>query len=285
MLAGRRCGTARKTPEPPESPRIATKDTVIKLFISDIDGCLATAYCAYDLRSMQTLADYAAAAGEIGADEARPAFTLCSGRPYSYVEAMTQVLGVRLPVLFEAGGGLFDPVAARITWNPTFTEEAAAQMQEVARWMQQEVVPGTSMSLDFGKKTQAGIVGPDADEVARQASVVREFVAARFPDFVVFDTEVSIDVLHRDVTKRQALDWLGERLGVTLNEMAYVGDTNGDLEALKAVGFSFAPANATDAVKAAVQVVTPGRVIEGVLAAYRWCLAHNEARLGLNVEG
>ena len=61
--------------------------------------------------------------------------------------------------------------------------------------------------------------------------------------------------------------------------MAFIGDSNGDLGALETVGYSFAPANATAEVRARVQVVTDGRGIDGVLEAYRWCLARNEALL------
>ena len=59
--------------------------------------------------------------------------------------------------------------------------------------------------------------------------------------------------------------------------MAFIGDANGDLGALETVGYSFAPANATAEVKARVQLVTDGWGIDGVLEAYRWCLARNEA--------
>ena len=252
---------------------------MIRLFVSDIDGCLADAYCPFSLSHMQTLAGYARAAGlldQAGRPPALPAFTLCSGRPYSYVEAMTQVLGLRTPVLFESGGGLFDPAAAQIVWNPRFTDDHAEAIADVRRFMEREVLPGTLMSYDFGKRTQAGVIGPDADEVAAKVPVVEDYVAAEHPDLHVFHTPVSIDVLPPGLDKRRGLEWLGERLGVSLDEMAYIGDSNGDLEALGAVGSSFAPANATEEVRERVDVVLRGSLIEAVLAAYRWCISENE---------
>ncbi len=72
------------------------------------------------------------------------------------------------------------------------------------------------------------------------------------------------------------MEMVAEQEGLTLDELAFIGDTGGDIEALQAVGFSFAPANAQPAVKAAVRIVTEGAVLDGVLEAYRWCIRHNE---------
>ncbi len=252
---------------------------MIKLFVSDIDGCLSEPFRPFNRLRFQELAAYIGAADAFEGEGALPAFSLCSGRSLSYVEAMTQALGVRVPVLCEAGGGLFDPVTARVAWHPDFTGEVEAQIEQVRRWMLGACVPGTRLAFDYGKRTQAGLMGADAAEIAAHVPVVERYVAGRFPDLCVFHTPVSIDVLPVAVTKRQGLRWLGERLGCPLDQMAFIGDTNGDLGALEAVGYSFAPANATEAVRRTAQVVTGGQLIEGVLEAYRWCVARNEAHL------
>lgn len=244
----------------------------VRLFVSDIDGCLSEPYCAYDLERFVALAGLARAAE---AEPWRPRFSLCSGRAYPYVEAMSQVLGLRAPVLFESGGGLFDPVAARVRWNPAFTPDVAAQLDAVRRWFEDDALPGTGLMYDYGKRTQAGVIGPDHEEVAAWVPRVEAYVAERHPELVVFHTPVSIDVVARAITKREAMPWLADVAGVDVAEIAYIGDTNGDLGALAAVGFSFAPANADPAVRAAVDVVTEGSVTDGVLEAYRWCLGHN----------
>lgn len=249
---------------------------MIRLFVSDIDGCLAEPYCAYALDHFVTLAALAQRAGAVGEGEL-PAFSLCSGRAYAYVEAVTQVLGLQAPVLFESGGGLFDPAARRVFWNPRFTDALAAQLEEVRHWMVGTCEPGTSMMYDYGKRTQAGLIGPDPEEVARYVLEVEAYVAERFPGLRVFHTDVSIDVVPAGITKRQGMDWLAERTGVPLSAMAFIGDTNGDIEALQAVGYAFAPENAAPAVKRAAGAVTRGGTIEGVIEAYRWCVARHEA--------
>lgn len=253
---------------------------MIKLFVSDIDGCLAEPYRPYDLDRFQQMAAYAAAAPAPGASAPRPAVSLCSGRCYAYVEAMAQVLGLTTPVLFESGGGMFDPVNAQTMWNPAFTPEVEAQLQDVRRWMLDTLCgPNTTISLDHNKRTQAGIVSPSQDEINAHLPAVEAFVAEVSPELHVFTTHVSIDVLPAHITKKQGLQWLGRHLGLSMVDMAYIGDTNGDLPALQEVGLSFAPANAEERVQQEVDIVTESPVLAGTLEAYAWCVERNEALL------
>lgn len=247
---------------------------IIRLFISDIDGCLAEPYAPYDLDRFQRLRRLIDAAD---ADPAVPALTLCSGRSYSYVEAMTQVTGVRVPVLFESGGGLFDPVQVQVQWNPALTPAIEEQLQQVQAWLLGECLPGTTAMYDYGKRTQAGIVSADHEEIAALVPLVEAYVEQQMPDLRVFHTPISIDVLAPTITKKQALHWLSGILDLPLQHMAYIGDTNGDLEALAEVGVSFAPANATPEVRALVTHTTQGAILQGVLEAYDQCIAYNRS--------
>lgn len=251
---------------------------LIKLFVSDIDGCLAEAFTGYDLKRMNTLRRYAAqaeAAHAQGQPSALPRFSLCSGRPSPYVEAMGQALDLRVPVLFESGGGAFDLSTGLLSWHPQFTPAIEKQVDALKSWLRTHVMPDTHMSVEIAKRTQAGIYGPDAGEVYAQLPAVHAHVAAQHPDFTVFHTDVSIDVVHHTLTKREGIAWLGQMLGYTFDEIAYIGDTNGDLPALSAVRYPFAPPNATSSVQR-VTTVTRGAVIAGVLEAYRWCIRHNK---------
>lgn len=252
---------------------------MIGLFVSDIDGCLAEPYQPFDLEGFKTLRDYAASP-----DETVPAFSLCSGRSYAYVEAMTQALGLTVPVLFESGGGMFDPIAAQLIWNPGFTTDVEVQLQAVRHYMAQTCLPDTAMSLDYGKRTQAGLVGPHEHEIMEALPGVQDFVTSQGMALHVFHTPYSIDVVAPGLTKRQAMDWLGDHLGYSLQEMAFIGDTNGDLEAILAVGYGFAPANAAQAIREQVDQVTEGHLVRGVIEAYRWCIAQNEATRSLTMQ-
>jgi 3-deoxy-D-manno-octulosonate 8-phosphate phosphatase (KDO 8-P phosphatase) len=56
--------------------------------------------------------------------------------------------------------------------------------------------------------------------------------------------------------KEAALRQFAEECGLTLDEVAFMGDDVNDLAAIAAAGFSAAPADAHDSVRAAVQLVT-----------------------------
>ncbi len=250
---------------------------MINLFVTDIDGCLSEPYQAYHLDGFTTLQRYARDAEPPTAASVTPAVSVCSGRSYPYVEAITQALGLTVPVLFESGGGRFDPVEAQITWNPALTDEVEDELTEMRRWLRTECVPGTKMSIDHAKRTQAGIVSPDEDEIREAHPRIRAFVDNHLPDLHTFATDVSVDVVPDGITKRSGLEWLTDHLGVTMSETAYIGDTGSDVAALNAVGTSFAPSNANEEVRDAVDYVMTDAVIEGTLNAYRHCLDQNQA--------
>jgi len=241
---------------------------MIRLFVTDIDGCLAEPYTPYDLTGLSTLRDRAARDRD-----AAPTLSICSGRPYPYVEAVSQALDVTAPVLFESGGGRFDPVAAQTAWSPHLTDELEAKLQTVRQWFVTECIPGTHLSLDHAKRTQAGVVSPSVEEIRTVRPRAEEFVAEEAPGLHVFSTDVSVDVVPPNITKQDGLEWLADHLGLGLDEIAYIGDANADLDALNAVGLSFAPANATEEVRDCVDHVTEGAVLDGVLEAYRHCQA------------
>ena len=61
---------------------------------------------------------------------------------------------------------------------------------------------------------------------------------------------------------------LCEELQISLSEIAYIGDDLGDIELLKAVGFSAAPANAPEYIQALVHCVTKKSGGEGAFREF-----------------
>lgn len=60
--------------------------------------------------------------------------------------------------------------------------------------------------------------------------------------------------------------------GMRLHEIAFIGDTWADAEAIEAVGAGFAPQNGIPAAKCAADLVTDGAVIDGVVETHQWCV-------------
>ncbi len=249
-----------------------------KLFISDIDGCISQPYQSMRADGVAALTVLAQQGGALGSSAVYPALSLCSGRPMPYVECLTQALGLQMPVLFESGGGIFDPVNARITWSPHLTPDVVKQVREVTRWFETECVPGTLMVVDYAKRAHAGIIGPDPAEIQAAIPKVEAFVRTAGLAFDVLPTHLSIDVVPKGITKETGMQWLLDSLGLSFDTVAYIGDSLGDLAALKLAGSSFAPENAKSVVKEAVDYVVPAEV-EGVLVAIKMCIARNQQTL------
>ena len=246
---------------------------MISLFLADIDGCLSEPYVPFDLDGFRRLREWGARAAE---DPRYPRVGICSGRSYAYVEATAQALGLRAPALFESGGGRFDLEAARITWNPALTPAVEAALGACRGFLLEAVVPRSeTVSFDYGKRSQAGIVSPVVGECETFLPEIEAFVAAEAPGLVAYHTPYSVDVVPEALTKVQALRWLAAADGLGLEAVAFIGDTNGDAPAIAAAGLGFAPANGARAAHEAADVVTAAPVLGGVLEAYRACLARN----------
>jgi 3-deoxy-D-manno-octulosonate 8-phosphate phosphatase (KDO 8-P phosphatase) len=81
--------------------------------------------------------------------------------------------------------------------------------------------------------------------------------------------KLKIDHLFQGVTnKLECADKLCNQLGITLGEVAYIGDDINDMELLKAVGYSGAPQNAPAYIKKLVHQVIPVRGGEGAFRAF-----------------
>lgn len=246
---------------------------MLKLFLTDIDGCLSEPYVAYDLDAFAQLRAWARRAET---DPRFPRIGLCTGRSYGYAEAVAQALDLRAPALFESGAGSFDLQAARITWHPALTAEVEAELARTRAFLVSEIVPRSeTVSYDYGKRSQAGIVTPRPGECEASLPEIEAFVAAETPALRAFHTPFSVDVIARELTKANALAWTARSEGLEVSELAFIGDTVGDAEAIHVAGLGVAPANSDDAARDAADFVTPGEAVEGVLQAYRACLERN----------
>ncbi|MGA0254937.1 MAG: HAD family hydrolase [Rhodothermales bacterium] len=234
---------------------------MITLFVSDIDGCLAMPYESFRMDRIQVLSERIHAPGT-------PAFSLCSGRAYAYVEAMTQLLGLRLPTLFESGAGMFDVTTGQSAFHPSFTSKLQRDVKDIQAYMAEVISRYPGLSMDYAKQTQGAAAGRQEFGLYDALAEIRGFVEAEFPHFNTFHTHISIDVVPTGLTKAEGIAWLADHMGIALEEVAFIGDTNGDVPALDIVGRSFAPANGQDAVKARVDHASALNDIDAVIEAF-----------------
>lgn len=246
---------------------------MIQLFVSDIDGCLSEPFKQFEQSTLEKLARYNSESLRNTRGRAIPV-SICSGRSYPYVEAMTQVLGLHMPVLFDAGAGLFDPQATTCEWHPAFDSATRNSVGELVVFLE-GLIKNRALQIDYAKRTQAGLAGTNPQDIEWARKCIAAHVEEYYPSFRTYSTPVSVDVVPAYLDKRIGLEWLCEKLGLSMSNIAYIGDTEGDIDALRAAGRSYAPANAHKSVKSVVDVVTLNPLAKGVLEAYEDVLTVN----------
>lgn len=219
---------------------------MIKLFVTDLDGCVSHPFKTPDWEAINRLRELNLMSRN---DDKIPPLTICTGRPFPYAEAVAQWLDVQHPFVFESAG-LFVWDGHRIETALNSENGELDPIYAMQKWLQNEILPNyPDMVLEFTKMMDAGIVSPNKKVVDEVHAVIMEKIEADFPDLEVHTTDVSVNVLLPGNNKLQGLKLLGKYVGIGLDEMAYIGDSGGDVVALKNVKMAFSPSNARQVAK------------------------------------
>lgn len=244
---------------------------MIKLFITDIDGCLLEPFKTPDWEVLQQIKELNSRSGD---DPAVPPLTLCTGRPMPYAEATAQWMDIRQPIVFESAG-IFQLDGYRVTVNGSFTGEAEREVGALKQWLKREIITQyEGMTAEFSKLMDAGLIHPDESVIREALPRVRAHVEEHHEAFEVHWTEVSINVILKGNNKETGIRSLCEMQQIDPAEAAYIGDSSGDIPGLRVVGRPFAPANASEAVKQVAEVI-PEQTSRAVLEAYRQVIKGN----------
>lgn len=249
---------------------------MIKLFVTDLDGCVSYPFKTPDWDAINRLREINRKSGN--SDGMIPPLTICTGRPFPYAEAVAQWLDVRLPFVFESAG-LFHWDGFRIETALKDGENELEPIRTMRSWLEKEVLPDfPGSALEFTKMMDAGVVSPDEDVIDRIYERVMIRIKNEFPDLEVHTTEVSVNILMPGNDKLQGMKLLGASLGVDLQEMAYIGDSSGDVPALKHVKFPFSPKNARQIAKDHSEVL-PFETTRAVVEAYERVIKYNRSQV------
>lgn len=251
---------------------------MIRLFVTDLDGCISHPFRA---PAWDALVELARLHAQRHAEPAIPPLTLCTGRPLPYAEAVAQWLSVTTPILFESGSGMYDPVAHQVRWSPRIGARTERALERLRGRIHGELVPRYPGTLaELAKHKDVGVIHPDPRVIETLREIIASMAAEHADaDIEVHHTEISVSVIPRAANKGAGLRWLGEHLGIAPADMAYIGDSAGDLPAIEQAGMAFAPSNAVVTVKAKAEV-TRGEATAGVLEAYRAVIEHNRRAAG-----
>lgn len=249
---------------------------MIKLFVTDLDGCVSHPFVTPDWEAINRLRELNI---QSRTNDIIPPLSICTGRPFPYAEAVAQWLDVQVPFVFESAG-LFHLDKHRFETAIDHENGELEPIREMQKWLQKEILPNyPDTALEFTKMMDAGIVCPNEDVVNEVHDVILKKVAETYPDLEVHTTEVSVNILMPGNNKLQGLKMLGEHLNIGLDEMAYIGDSSGDVIALKHVKFAFSPANARQVAKDHSQVLQQ-ETTEAVVKAYEQIIEYNREQSG-----
>ncbi len=103
------------------------------------------------------------------------------------------------------------------------------------------------------------------DELVARKALIEKAFPGRFN--VLFSAPTFLEIMPQGVDKGKGIRRLGELYGVGADEIMALGDSQNDLDMLKAAGVPVAMANAAEEVKAAAAYVTASNDDDGVAAA------------------
>ena len=220
----------------------------MKLIVLDVDGVLSRGEArSFDLSLLARLAGLNRRARQ---GESVPAVTLNTGRPSAYVEAVMQAIGGWRPALYESGAGLYFPETYQFETTPLLSQQRRRALQEVIRRVDQALVRSGRAYWQPGKSVCYTLFACPPLTIADFSTEVEAIAAEVSDQFVVTPAELALNIHPAGIDKGAGLHWLARVTGIDPAGMAGVGDSKGDLDFLRLVGYPAAPANATDEVKA-----------------------------------
>lgn len=226
-----------------------------KHIICDVDGCLVPPRGHnWDFQSLAILAEQIRKREFI--------FTLCSGRPATFMEALARQLNITSPLICENGSLLFDPQTKRGLVHPNIPREFIKERPNIRRTIE-KLIAGTDAVIELGKDVMFSVNSTNPGQFGDLMPKIQGALKGA-PVDIQFSGR-SIEVIPRGVTKAQGLAFWAETMNVSVSDTVSIGDADNDLEILRAAGHAAAPANCTPNVRAVAEYISPYPMVEGVL--------------------
>ena len=238
----------------------------VRWIIADVDGCLSPEKSvAWELEPFLEVARLSREASE-GRNTLAP-MTLCTGRPQPYAEVLAKLLDVRAPLICENGAVLYTLHDNHAWYGPGVTEAKIHGLRAVRDFIETTILPPLpGVVMQFGKEAQLSVFSEHPECFPSIQHRIETFVIDRGgPDLLINTSHFYLNISLTGVDKGNALRALLEQLGCRPEEVAGIGDTEGDLPLRETVGFFACPANARESIKAVADYVSPYEDVRGML--------------------
>ncbi|MEX2502618.1 MAG: HAD hydrolase family protein [Trueperaceae bacterium] len=253
----------RRTGDPHDPTLAFALREPIRVFACDIDGCLApVGHGSYDMTAMARIQSISRSSEH---DPSVPALTLVTGRPQPYVDALLQMLHVRLPASFENGAGLCARHPYR-SWFVLEVEEGRDVLQRAERLLADQ----DDLTLQLGKAASMSVFAVDSEALPVPALAERLNAWADQHDLplTIDPSSDCVNLLLPGVDKVRGLTALCDATDVTPAQVAGIGDSVGDAAWLRRCGVSVAPSGARPEARDAVAYASILPDAHATLATY-----------------
>ena len=253
------------------------------LFLSDIDGTLVRGEIGLAPGVIAAARAYTAAGGLLA---------VCTGRAPVSALPVAQALGTNAPCVLYGGAALFDRAQNAVLWSRPFAPEVRSGIAGVL-----SALPGVSVQAFTQREiyvlrrnrrfNERGVreenTGPirTLDQVEgpilklvlcsdnrAELETCRPFFPEETCQFA-FSSRNFVDIVAAGAGKEAAMAALSRQLDIPLSRFFCAGDGMTDLPMLQLAGYSYAPANALEPVRQAVDRVVPDVADGGMEQAFR----------------
>lgn len=219
----------------------------------DIDGCLGPGKnVAFDLPRLAQIRELIPHLADKGIG-----FSLCTGRPQPYAEAMAQLLGSEMPFVCEGGAMVYEPMTDK--YRAMASSESVRSLVALQSAMQAADMFHEDLYLEVGNAYSICVTGPaisSGGHTAIRAQMDR--LMAQYADYPVAwsHSTTSIDITPHGVNKGSGLQAICADFNIPLTHTAGIGDSHGDVSMFAVVARGYCPSNASDELKAMASYVS-----------------------------
>ena len=260
---------------------------MIKLFVTDMDGTLLNSQQELSPENIAAIREAAVAGVTV---------TVATGRMYPSALPYVKKLGIDVPII-TYGGAVIKSVMGEIIYSSFIDENLVRQVLEfyfandwpiqiysgdelfyeqetplTTLYCQKARIKGNAVGrrgmLAHTKKVPKML---SATNTVEEADAYQAAFREKFGSSLSAARSAStfLDITNAGVNKATAISQLASILGISLNEVLAIGDSENDLPMLQVAGIAVAMGNATPAVKEAADYVVADEDHDGVAETIR----------------
>lgn len=208
-------------------------------------------------------------------------FAIATGRTYSSAKHVADTIGIKCPLICYQGGlvNSYEGNILNVKYlNSDIAHEIIADFRERGIHLNVYVEDklyveddneyikdyigdkgidyfkvGSFDELDFSKLNKLLAIKYDEKFIDDLIDELRE----RYPQiYVVKSAQYFCEIANKEATKGNAIKFLAEKNGISINEVLAAGDQNNDIEMVETAGIGIAMGNGTQAIKSKANYIT-----------------------------